>query len=53
MVDLKEKTAVVTGGAAGIGLETCRRRVKAGCVVTLWDVNAAGLARAAGDSGMT
>jgi all-trans-retinol dehydrogenase (NAD+) len=46
MFDLKEKTAVVTGGAAGIGLETCRRLVKAGCVVTLWDVNAAALARA-------
>jgi all-trans-retinol dehydrogenase (NAD+) len=46
MYALREKTAVVTGGAAGIGLETCRRLVKAGCVVTLWDVNAAGLARA-------
>ena len=46
MYKLKEKTAVVTGGAAGIGLETCRRLVKAGCTVTLWDVNAAGLARA-------
>ncbi len=46
MFDLNQKTAVVTGGAAGIGLETCRRLVKAGCVVTLWDVNAAGLARA-------
>ena len=46
MVSLKEKTAVVTGGAAGIGLETCRRLVKAGCVVTLWDLDAAGLAKA-------
>jgi all-trans-retinol dehydrogenase (NAD+) len=46
MLDLKEKTAVVTGGAAGIGLETCRRLVKAGCTVTLWDVDAAGLEKA-------
>lgn len=46
MFDLKEKTAVVTGGAAGIGLETCRRLVKAGCTVTLWDVDAAGLGKA-------
>jgi all-trans-retinol dehydrogenase (NAD+) len=45
-MDLKGKTAVVTGGAAGIGLETCRRLVKEGCSVTLWDVDAKGLARA-------
>ncbi|MGO9310855.1 MAG: SDR family NAD(P)-dependent oxidoreductase, partial [Spirochaetia bacterium] len=45
-MDLKEKCAVVTGGAAGIGLETCRRLVKEGCTVTLWDVDAKGLARA-------
>jgi all-trans-retinol dehydrogenase (NAD+) len=45
-VELKQKTAVVTGAAAGIGLETCRRLVKEGCTVTLWDVDARGLARA-------
>lgn len=43
---LKGKTAVVTGGAAGIGLETCRRLVQAGCVVTIWDIDARGLAAA-------
>ncbi len=45
-MDLRGKTAVVTGGAAGIGLETGRRLVKEGCTVTLWDVDAKGLARA-------
>jgi all-trans-retinol dehydrogenase (NAD+) len=45
-MELKGKTAVVTGGAAGIGLETCRRLVKEGCSVTLWDVDAKELARA-------
>ena len=45
-MDLKGKTAVVTGAAAGIGLETCRRLVREGCAVTLWDVDAKALARA-------
>jgi NAD(P)-dependent dehydrogenase (short-subunit alcohol dehydrogenase family) len=43
---LKGKTAVVTGGAAGIGLETCRRLVGEGCVVTMWDIDAPALNRA-------
>ncbi len=46
---LAGKTAVVTGGAAGIGLETCRRLVKEGCTVTLWDLDAKALARAKKD----
>ncbi len=39
MVALNGKKAVVTGGAMGIGLATCRRLVKEGCEVTLWDLS--------------
>ncbi len=45
-MDLKGKTAIVTGGAMGIGLATCKRLVKEGCVVTLWDLNEAEMAKA-------
>jgi len=38
-MNLQAKTAVVTGGAMGIGLATARRLVAEGCVVTLWDLN--------------
>jgi all-trans-retinol dehydrogenase (NAD+) len=38
-MDLKNKCAVVTGGAMGIGLATARRLLKEGCAVTIWDIN--------------
>jgi len=38
-VDLTNKVAVVTGGAQGIGLATCKRLVAAGCKVSVWDIN--------------
>ena len=39
MTKLKDAGAVVTGGAMGIGFETTRRLLQAGCRVTIWDIN--------------
>lgn len=38
-MDLRGKTAIVTGGAMGIGFATAKLLVKEGCVVTIWDIN--------------
>ncbi|MFM2066385.1 MAG: hypothetical protein RLZZ584_1294 [Pseudomonadota bacterium] len=48
-IDLKGRTAVVTGGAQGIGYATAQRMLASGASVALWDINAAQLdtARAA------
>ncbi|MEZ4579063.1 MAG: SDR family NAD(P)-dependent oxidoreductase, partial [Desulfobacterales bacterium] len=35
MENLQGKKAIVTGGAMGIGLATCRRLVREGCAVTI------------------
>ena len=42
-IDLKERTAIVTGGARGIGLAIAQRMLDSGAVVVLWDVDAAAL----------
>jgi all-trans-retinol dehydrogenase (NAD+) len=39
MQQLKGKKVIVTGGAMGIGLATCRRLVREGCIVTIWDLS--------------
>lgn len=39
---LKDKIAIITGGAAGIGLATVEAFVKEGAAVALWDVSAKG-----------
>jgi all-trans-retinol dehydrogenase (NAD+) len=38
-MNLNGKRAVVTGGAMGIGFATCRRLLREGCAVTIWDLN--------------
>ncbi len=53
-LDLKGRTAIVTGGAKGIGLATAERMLDSGAAVSLWDLDASGLADAAqalGDKG--
>ena len=39
---LNGRTAVVTGGASGIGRATCLRLAKDGAAVAVWDLNGAG-----------
>ena len=43
---LKGKKAIVTGGAMGIGLSTCKRLVKEGCSVSIWDLDQGALEKA-------
>ena len=46
-LDVKGRNAVVTGGAAGIGFAIARRLAESGARVSLWDRDAAALAKAA------
>ena len=46
-LDMQGRTAIVTGGAAGIGLAIAQRLVASGARVSLWDRDAAALASAA------
>lgn len=50
-LDLKGRHAVVTGGAAGLGLAIARRLLASGASVTLWDINDDVLAQAARELG--
>ena len=42
-IDLKNRVAVITGGAQGIGHEAAERMLHSGATVALWDVDAARL----------
>jgi all-trans-retinol dehydrogenase (NAD+) len=44
---LRNRVAVVTGGAAGIGLATAQRLLEQGCSVAVWDLNSAAVDDAA------
>ncbi len=46
-IDLEGRHAVVTGGAAGIGLAIAERFVASGASVTIWDADAAAARKAA------
>jgi NAD(P)-dependent dehydrogenase (short-subunit alcohol dehydrogenase family) len=46
-IDLENRTAIVTGGARGIGLAIVQRLLASGATVTLWDLDGAVLDQAA------
>jgi 2-dehydro-3-deoxy-L-rhamnonate dehydrogenase (NAD+) len=50
-LDLAGRHAVITGGAAGLGLAIARRLLSSGATLTLWDRDAQALARAAAELG--
>jgi 2-dehydro-3-deoxy-L-rhamnonate dehydrogenase (NAD+) len=45
-IDLKDRVAVITGGAQGIGYAVAGRMLESGAAVSLWDVDAPRLAKA-------
>ena len=45
-LDFKDRTAVITGGAVGIGFAVAQRLVESGAKISLWDRDAASLAKA-------
>ncbi len=45
-LDFKDRTAVITGGAVGIGLAIAKRLAASGAKVSLWDRDVAALAKA-------
>ena len=46
-IDLKDRTAIVTGGARGIGFATAQKLLTSGAAVALWDIDAGALGKAA------
>ena len=45
-IDLKGRTAIVTGGARGIGFAVAQKLLASGAAVALWDIDSAALAKA-------
>ena len=39
MYTLKDKIAVITGGAQGIGFATAEKLISKGCEVMIWDID--------------
>ena len=37
--DLKNRTAIITGGAQGFGLDIAKRFIKSGANVIIWDID--------------
>jgi 2-dehydro-3-deoxy-L-rhamnonate dehydrogenase (NAD+) len=46
-IDLENRTAIVTGGARGIGFAIAKRMLQSGAAVVLWDIDANALDKAA------
>ena len=49
----KNRTAIITGGASGLGKETAQRLIREGGKVVLWDVNAEALDKVKAEIGAT
>jgi 3-oxoacyl-[acyl-carrier protein] reductase len=47
LLDMKGRHAVITGGATGLGFAIAQRMLASGARVTVWDRDAAGMAKAA------
>jgi 2-dehydro-3-deoxy-L-rhamnonate dehydrogenase (NAD+) len=45
-IDLNNRTAIITGGARGIGFAAANKLLASGAVVALWDIDSAALAEA-------
>jgi len=48
-IDLKQRVAIITGGARGIGYAVAERVLRSGGMVSLWDIDAARLKQAGDD----